>query len=46
MLEEILVTRKFLDVFLVELLGMPSDREIEFFINMVRGTTPISKALY
>jgi hypothetical protein len=37
---------KFLDVFLEELPGMPPDREIEFVIELVPGTTPIFKRAY
>nr|CAD1838423.1 unnamed protein product [Ananas comosus var. bracteatus] len=43
-LEEIPVVREFPDVFPAELPGMPPDREIEFFIELVPGTAPISKA--
>jgi hypothetical protein len=34
------------DVFPKELLGMPPDREIEFIIELVPGTTPIFKIPY
>jgi hypothetical protein len=37
---------EFPDVFLEELLGMPPDREIEFVIELVPGTTPIFKRPY
>jgi hypothetical protein len=37
---------EFLDVFSEELLGMPPDREIEFMIELVPGTTPIFKRSY
>jgi hypothetical protein len=37
---------KFLEVFLEELLGMPSDREIQFVIELVPGTAPIFKRPY
>jgi hypothetical protein len=37
---------EFLDVFPEELLGMPPDREIEFVIELVLGTTPIFKRPY
>ena len=37
------VVRDFLDVFLEELPGMPPDREVEFFIDLLHGTAPISK---
>nr|CAD1824746.1 unnamed protein product [Ananas comosus var. bracteatus] len=44
--EEIPIVREFPDVFPAELLGMPQDREIEFFIELVPGTVLISKAPY
>jgi hypothetical protein len=37
---------EFLDVFPEELPGMPPDREIEFVIELVHGTTPIFKRPY
>ncbi|KAA3485117.1 Gag-Pol polyprotein [Gossypium australe] len=37
---------EFPDVFPKELLGLPPDREVEFFIDLVSGTTPISTAPY
>jgi hypothetical protein len=40
------VVRDFLDVFPEELLGMPPDREVEFVIDLLPGTTPISKRPY
>ena len=40
------VVREFLDVFLEALLGLPSEREVEFSIEQVPGTAPISKAPY
>ena len=45
-LEDILVVREFLDVFLEDLLGIPLDREIDFQIKLTPGTEPISKAPY
>ena len=36
----------FPDVFLEELLGMPPDREVEFVIDLLPETAPISKRLY
>ena len=44
-LEDILVVREFSDVFLEDLPGIPSDREIDFQIELAR-TEPISKAPY
>jgi hypothetical protein len=40
------VVKDFLDVFPEELLGMPPDREVEFVIDLLPGTTPISKRPY
>jgi hypothetical protein len=45
-IEEIPVVREFIDVFPDELPGMPPDREIEFTIDLLPGTAPISKAPY
>ena len=45
-LENIPVVKEFSDVFLDELLGIPPNREIEFEINLVPETVPISKAPY
>jgi hypothetical protein len=45
-LEEILVVKKYPDVFPEELLGMPPDRDIEFLIELLPGTPPISKRSY
>jgi hypothetical protein len=45
-LEEIRVVQEYPDVFLKELTGMPSDRDIEFFIELLPGTPPISKRPY
>ena len=44
--EEVPVVKDFPDVFLEELLGMPPDREIEFLIELLPGTGPISKRPY
>jgi hypothetical protein len=40
------VVREFLDVFPEELPGMPPDREVEFVIDLLPGTAPISKRPY
>jgi hypothetical protein len=40
------VVREFPDVFLEELPGMPPDREVEFVIDLLPGTAPISKSPY
>jgi hypothetical protein len=44
--DNIRVVRDFLDVFPEELPGMPPDREVEFVINLLPGTAPISKRPY
>ncbi|XP_073033835.1 uncharacterized protein [Primulina eburnea] len=43
---EIEVVRDFPDVFADDVLGLPPDREVEFVIDLVPGTAPISKAPY
>ena len=45
-IEDIPVVREFPDVFPKELPGIPPDREIEFNIDLVPGTNPISKTPY
>ena len=45
-LEDIPVVRNFLYIFPDNLPGLPPDREIEFAIDLILGTTPISKAPY
>ena len=45
-LDDIPVVREILDVFPKDLLGIPIDREIEFSINLLPGTSPLSKAPY
>nr|CAD1833547.1 unnamed protein product [Ananas comosus var. bracteatus] len=45
-LEDILIVREFSDVFPPELMTMPPEREIEFVIDVVPETAPISKAPY
>jgi hypothetical protein len=45
-IEDILVVKEFQDVFPKELPGMPSDREIEFTIDLIPRTTPIAEAPY
>ncbi len=44
--EEVLVVKDFPDVFPEELPGMPPDRDIEFLIELLAGTAPISKRPY
>ena len=43
-LENILIAREFLDVFPEELLSIPLEREVDFSIEILSGTTPISRA--
>ena len=43
---DILVVREFMDVFLDDLIELPPDRELEFTIDLVLGTSSISKAPY
>ena len=45
-IEEIHVVCEFMDVFLEELPGLPPDREVEFSIEIVPGTTPVYKKHY
>ncbi|XP_061999269.1 uncharacterized protein LOC133716595 [Rosa rugosa] len=45
-IEDILVVRKFPDVFPDELPGLPPVREIDFTIELLPGTTPIYQAPY
>jgi hypothetical protein len=40
------VVREFPDVFLEELSRMPPDRDVEFVIDLLPRTTPISKRPY
>jgi hypothetical protein len=44
--DHIKIVRKFLDVFPEELPRMPPDREVEFVIDLLPGTAPISKRPY
>ena len=45
-LDEIRVVHRFSNVFLEELPGMPPDQDIEFVIELIPGTTPISQRPY
>ena len=45
-LENILVIREFPDVFLEEILGVPPEREVDLSIEVVQGTTSISRTPY
>ena len=44
--EDVPVVQEFLEVFPEDLPGLPPNREIEFVIDLVPGTAPISKAPY
>jgi hypothetical protein len=46
LLEVIRVVSEFPDVFPEELLGMPLERKVEFAIDLIPGTAPISKRAY
>ena len=45
-MEEVAVVREFLDVFPEEFPGLPPEREVDFDIELVPGTAPISIAPY
>lgn len=45
-LEDVPIVQEYSDVFLEEILGLPSDQEIEFAILLVPETTHISKRSY
>jgi hypothetical protein len=45
-LEDIRVVQEYRDVFLEELLGMPPDRDIEFLVELLPRTPPISNGPY
>ena len=45
-LEDILVLREYVDVFLEEISGLPPKRELDFTIEMVPGVVPSLKAPY
>jgi hypothetical protein len=45
-IKDIPIVREFPDVFPEDLPGLPPDREVEFSIDLVPGTAPISKAPY
>jgi hypothetical protein len=44
--EAIRVVSEFLDVFPEDLAGMPPERKVEFAIELIPGTAPISKRAY
>ena len=41
-LEDIPIVKEFLDVFPDDISGLPPDREVEFTIDLIQGTEPIS----
>jgi hypothetical protein len=45
-LQDIPIVQEFLDVFSTEFSGLPPEREVEFGIECILGTGPISKAPY
>ena len=45
-LQNVPIVQEFLTVFLEHLIGLPPDYEIEFLIEVILGTAPISKAPY
>jgi hypothetical protein len=45
-IESISVVEEFMDVFLKELPGMPPEREVDFYIDLIPGTAPIAKRPY
>jgi hypothetical protein len=45
-LDQVPVVCEYPDVFPEELLGMPPDRDIEFIIELILGTTPIAQRAY
>jgi hypothetical protein len=45
-IEDVPVVREYLDVFPKELPGMLPDRDIEFVIDLIPGTSPIAKRPY
>jgi hypothetical protein len=44
--EAIIIVSEFPNVFPEELLGMPPERKVEFAIELIPGTAPISKRAY
>lgn len=45
-IRKIKVVNEFFDVFPEELPGLPTNREVDFTINLIPGATPISKTSY
>jgi hypothetical protein len=46
LIEDIRIVLEFPDVFLEELSGLPPERKVEFAIELIPGTAPISKRAY
>jgi hypothetical protein len=44
--KSISVVEEFMNVFPEELLGMPPEREVEFYIDLIPSTAPIAKRPY
>jgi hypothetical protein len=44
--ESISIVEEFMDVFPEELSGMPPERDVEFYIDLIPGTAPIAKRPY
>jgi hypothetical protein len=44
--ESISIVEEFMDVFPEELPGMPPEREVKFYIDLILGTAPITKRPY
>lgn len=45
-LEDISIVREYPDIFWGDVLGIPLGREVEFYIDLVLGVGPSSKAFY
>nr|GEV52475.1 hypothetical protein [Tanacetum cinerariifolium] len=45
-LEDVLIVREFLEVFLEDFHGLPPARQVEFQIDLVPGATPVARAPY
>ncbi|GKF08012.1 hypothetical protein Tco_0042236, partial [Tanacetum coccineum] len=45
-ISDIPVVRDFIDVFQEDLLGLPSQRQVEFRVDLVHGATPVAKSPY
>jgi hypothetical protein len=45
-IEDVPVVREYPNVFPEELPGMPPDRDVEFVIDLIPGTSPIAKRPY